>query len=140
MFTGKRLPKSPIASPIKGPHPIAPKPPQGKVRVTRLNQLQGNAAMATAALMALMQQTSPQKTDSSSLLPALQAIFAKSPPDKRGRIMEDGSGKTTTVTNGQEEVPKITVKETPQKTLSPPSSRPSKRTGSVALFYRKVTD
>ena len=92
--------------------------------------------MATAALLALIQQqTSPQKGDP-SLLPALQAILAESSPDRKGRTKDEGTMKTN---NGQENVPKITVTETPQKmSSSPPGSQQPKRTGSVALFYRKV--
>lgn len=136
LFTGKRPPKSPAAgaSSFKVPLPIAPKPPQGKVRVTRLNPIQNNAAAATAALINLIQQTSPQKPPSDPIM-ALQAILAKTSPDKKP--MKD----EVKTSNGQENLPKITVTDTPQKTLSsplPPTRQQPKRTGSVALFYRKV--
>ena len=150
LFTGKRLPKSPGASPLKMPLPIAPKPPQGKVRVTRLNPLQNNAAGMASALMTLIQHTSPQKSADHSLLPALQAILSKSPSsNKKGGLGNNlggggGGGKDEgeKPANGQDNIPKITVSETlPPPSMSPPTSVPaqSKRTGSVALFYRKVS-
>ena len=132
LFTGKRPPKSPSASPLKPP-PIAPKPPPGKVQVTRLNQLQGTAATATL-LSLIQQQTSPQKpTDTSAILGlALQALINKSPPDKGGAKEEGGDAPATPGS-----VPKITVSGTPQKVTTPTSQHP-KRTGSAALFYRKA--
>lgn len=167
LFTNKRPfspSKSPTSSPLKHPLPIAPKPPQGVVQVTRLNHLQG-AAAASILLQSLLQNSaSPLKqsldltslttvtSTSSSVDTPIQALVSisnmtsplKNSPDKGGGMETPSNIPHITLTLSPAQA-KITANAlttpTPSNTsdtvqhVSPPKP---KKTGSVALFYRKV--
>lgn len=159
LFSPSKQQQQLASSPVKQPTPIAPKPP---VRVTPIVQLisllqQQNKQNQTPAVIIATPKTSTAAPDSIQSLVSLAAMTSplKTSPDKYGTAT---SGATTSTESPVHlsSLPTITVtcsstpskqSHTPQKVVvttpagvtpkisSPPRPR---RTGSVALFYRKV--
>ena len=139
LFTSKKPAASPLkttipSSPSK-PAPIAPKPPQGVVQVTRLSPLQGAAAI----LSSLLQQktvSSPQKT---SLSPGGITNLTNSPTAAAGgespltiQALVSMANMTSPLKNspdksgvgGQPSVPTITFTVSPSQNKTPQKMMP----------------
>ena len=148
LFTSKK----PVASPLKTtipsspskPAPIAPKPPQGVVQVTRLSPLQGAAHLsplqgAAAILSSLLQHksvSSPQKT---SLSPGGITNLTNSPTAAAGgespltiQALVSMANMTSPLKNspdksgvgGQPSVPTITFTVSPSQNKTPQKMMP----------------
>ena len=162
LFTGKRPQKTATNSPIKQPL-LAPKPSHQRfVQVTQLKPSQLKPTYfqeAAAAISTLLQQhhgISPQKA--TPILPAgggadvsnvtIQALVSmanmKSPltsPDRISTVPTSSFPSITlTVSPSQKMTPPQKQAATPNATptLEPAVAPKPHRTGSIALFYRKV--